>query len=201
MTNTMTTDQSVAVGRRRGRQLHARRQDVGVLRDAPRRHDRGHRAHREQARTGVARRSQQHERPEAAQRREDHERERARREPVEHVDGVVVEHEDPGERDDAGHDRGDHGAPPEVLDHVGVSEPAGVPHHVDGREVRAHGDREHAAEDRGRVDPARPRVAGLAARGDPARRDRARDRAHAERARSPTTTRTRRRSCAGSTCA
>ena len=131
---------------------------------------------------------QEHQRADAAQRGDDHERQRARREAVEHVDGVVVEHEDPGERD---HARPRSPAPTarrrKYSTMSASAEPAGVPHQVDRGEVRAHRDREHAAEDRGGVDPARPRIAGLAARGDPARRDRAGHRAHAERARSPTT--------------
>ena len=40
-------------------------------------------------------------------------------------------------------------------------EPAGVPDEVDGGEVGDDGDGQHAAEHRGRVDPARPRVTGL----------------------------------------
>ena len=62
-----------------------------------------------------------------------------------------------------------------------------VPDEVHRRQVRAHGDREQPADDRRGVDPTRPRVAGLAAGRDPAGRDRARDRAHAVRARAPTT--------------
>ena len=49
---------------------------------------------------------------------------------------------------------------------LGVGEPLRVPDQVDRGEVGADGDGEHAAEDRGGVDPARPRVAGLAAGGD-----------------------------------
>ena len=47
----------------------------------------------------------------------DDERQRARRQPVEHVRRVGVQHEDPDERDDARDDRRDDRAAPEVLDH------------------------------------------------------------------------------------
>ena len=70
--------------------------------------------------------------------------------------------------------------PPEVLDHRFLPEPAGVPDHVDGREVRAHGDREHPAEDGRRVDPAVPGIAGHASGGHPTGGDGTGDRAQAE---------------------
>ena len=60
-----------------------------------------------------------------------------------------------------------------------VRQPPGVPHEVDRGEERDDADREDATEDRGRVHPARPRVAGLAAGRHPTRRDRAGDRPHA----------------------
>ena len=80
-------------------------------------------------------------------RRQDHERQRPRREAVEEVPGVGVEHEDADERDDAGDDPGADGrADGSTRPSSASSEPLRVPHEVHRREVRAHGDREHAAE-------------------------------------------------------
>ncbi len=100
---------------------------------------------------------------------------------MEDVGRVGAQHEDPDERDHARDDGGDHRARAEVLDHRVVAQAAGVPHEVHRGEVGARGHREHAAEDRRRVDPTRPRIAGLAPGRDAARRDRAGHRAHAVR--------------------
>ena len=110
---------------------------------------------------------------------DDHERQRARHQPVEHVPGVVMEHEDARERDDPRHDRGGDGAATEVLDHVLLLQPPGVPHQVDRGQVCADGDREHTTEDRRGVDPAAPRVARGAVRRHASGRDGAGDRTHA----------------------
>ena len=150
----------------------------------------------------VASRSSSTSEPMPQMRRDDHERQRARREPVEEVAARRRgARRCPTNAIDAGDDRGADRAAAEVLAHLGVAEAVGVPHEVDRGEVRAHRDREHAAEDRRGVDPTRPRVAGLAAGRHPARRDRAGDRAHAERHEHRRRARTRRRSCGGRACA
>ena len=92
------------------------------------------------------------------------------------------------------------GPAPEVLDHVGVAEPVGVPHEVDGGEVGDHDHGEHAAEDRGGVDPAVHGSPASPPAGTRPEAIAAGDRAHAVRARAPTRWRRRRRSCGGRGC-
>ena len=156
----------------------------------------------EKSRAQRRRVAQQHpERHETADRGDDHERQRTRREAVVEVGRVGVEHEDPDERDDTGDDRRDDRAAAEVLTQVGIAEPVRVPHQIDGREVRAHGDREQAADDRRGVDPARPRDRRpCRPTGRAPTRSRPRPRpCRTERA--PMTRRTRRRSCGDHACA
>ncbi len=130
-----------------------------------------------------ASRTSSSERADAADRRQDDERQRARREAVEHVAGVAVEHEDarrtrrrrrrrrrrsPARRKYSRH----------RLRRRGGARPST---RYTADEVGAHGDREDAAEDRRRVDPTRPRIARLAAGRHTPGRDRAGHRAHAVR--------------------
>ncbi len=124
---------------------------------------------------------QQHERPDPTERREQDERERTRRHPVEDVAGVGPEHEYADEGHNAGDDRRHYCSPPEVLDHRVVCQSAGVPDEVHGGQVGAGRHGEHAADDRRRVDPAGPGIAGLAACGYAAGRDRAGNGTHAVR--------------------
>ena len=125
---------------------------------------------------------QQHERGRRrTDRRQDHERQGPRGQPVVEVPGVGAQHEEAGEGDHPGHDGGGDGPPPEVRHHLVVGQAAGVPHQVDRRQVGHHHDGEHAAEDRGRVDPAVHGVAGLAAGRHATRRDAAGHGAHAVR--------------------
>jgi hypothetical protein len=115
--------------------------------------------------------------PECAHAREhaqDDQREGVRGEPVEEVPGVGAQHGDTDETDRR--DRGSDGPAPEVARHLCVTEPAGVPHEVDGRQVGHRGDGERPAEHGGGVDPAVHRVARPAARGYAAGRDATGDR-------------------------
>ena len=73
------------------------------------------------------------------------------------------------------------GPPPEVALEVRLAPPPGGRHQEDGGDVGSRRDRQDADEDRGRVEPAGPRIAGRVARRHPARGDRAQGTAQEER--------------------
>src|SRR5215211_1599157 len=170
--------QGAGGGRGRG-DRQALGQQVGPLGHAPGAHDAGHRDDGEQPSASGGVSDEQHERTGAADDAEDHERQRPGGEAVEDVARVRAEHEDTDGRDDRYRDGGGHGPAAEVAGHLGVPCTPDVPDEVDGGQVghRRHG--QDASDDRGRVDPAVDRVAGLAAGWYAARGDAAGDGAHA----------------------
>ena len=111
---------------------------------------------------------------------EDH-RERLAGQLVEQVARIRPQDEDPDDGHRPGDDGGTDGAPAEVLDHGVVRQPSRVPDEVHRRQVGDDDEREHTTEDRRRVEPARPRIPGLAPRRHAAGGDATGDRTHAER--------------------
>ncbi len=130
-----------------------------------------HRQRPEQARRSTGVSSEQDQRGDAAHARQQDQHPAALRERLEHERLVGAQHEHPDHGHQPGHDRGADGPVAEIVFQIRVGQPMRVGDQEDGRQIGSHGNRQHADQDPGRVEPAGHQVAGRVADRHPTRDD------------------------------